>query len=74
MALYHFKLVHATNVSDQGVHELADDVAARMEAIRLAQSLREARPQLKGLHYSVWVTTESGAGVCLIPLDAASEG
>jgi hypothetical protein len=67
---YCFKLVELRLVEDHGVHELADDAAARIEAVKLAHSLRETRPQLRGLHYSVWVTTEDGAGVCLIPLDA----
>jgi len=52
------------------MHELSDDAAARVEAIKLARALRGTHPHLKGLHYSIWVTTEEGAGVCLIPLDA----
>jgi hypothetical protein len=52
------------------VHELLDDAAARVEAVKLARALRERHAELKGLHYSIWVTTQEGAGVCLIPLDA----
>jgi hypothetical protein len=58
-------------VADHGVHELVNDDAARVEAIRLARSLRETRPQLRGPHYSISVTAEDGAGVCLVPLDEA---
>ena len=68
--LYYFKLVDSKLVADHSFHELADDAAARIEAVRLARSLRETRPELRGLHYSVWATTADGAGVCLIPLDA----
>ena len=68
--LYYFKLVDPIRVADHGVHELADDAAARIDALKLARSLRETRPELIGMHYSVWVTSEDGAGVCLIPLDA----
>jgi hypothetical protein len=56
-------------VATHGVHELADDASARLEAIELARSIRETRPELRGLHYSISVTTEDGAGVCLIALD-----
>ena len=67
--LYYFKLVDSIMVADHGVHELADEAEARLEAIKLAQSLRETRPQLRGLHYSISVTAEDGTGVCLIPFD-----
>ncbi len=50
------------------MHELADAAQAQIEAIKL--SLREARPELKGRHYSISVTDENGAGICLMPLDA----
>jgi hypothetical protein len=69
MPLYYFKLVDAHFVSDYGVHELADDVVAQIEALKLAESLRESRPHLIGLHYSISVTDEYGGGVCVIPLD-----
>jgi hypothetical protein len=45
--LYYFKLVDSIIVADHGVHELVDDDAARVEAIKLARSLRETRPQLE---------------------------
>ena len=67
--LYYFKLVDSIIVADHGVHELVDDAAARVEAIKLARSLRETRPQLRGSHYSISVTAEDGTGVCLVALD-----
>ncbi len=67
--LYYFKLVDSIIVADHGVHELVDDAAARVEAIKLARSLRETRPQLRGTHCSISVTAEDGAGVCLVALD-----
>jgi hypothetical protein len=70
MPLYYFKLVDTIMVADHGVHELADETQAQIEAIKLAKSLRESRPQFRGKHYSISVTDENGAGVCLIPLDA----
>jgi hypothetical protein len=60
MPLYYF--------SDYGIHELADDTVAQIEAVKLAQSLRETRPHLVGQHYSISVTNETGA--CVIPLDS----
>src|ERR1700719_3734812 len=66
--LYYFKLVDSIIVADHGVHELVDDDAARVEAIRLARSLRETRPQLRGSHCSISGTAEDGAGFCLVPL------
>ena len=69
--LYYFKLVDSIIVADHGVHELVDDDAARVEAIKLARSLRQTRPQLRGSHCSISVTSEDGAGVCLVPLDEA---
>lgn len=66
MPLYYFKLVDARLVSDYGVHDLADDTEAQIEAIKLARSIRESRPDLLGQDYSVSVTSDDGAGVCLI--------
>jgi hypothetical protein len=71
---FYFKLVDTTMVADHGIRELADAAHARSEAIKLAQSLREARPQLRGKHYSILVTDESGAGVCMISLNSSSAG
>lgn len=70
--LFHFKLIDPSTVTDFGFRELPDDAAARTEATALARSVRETRPQLRGSRYSIWVTSDDGAGVCLIPLDATS--
>jgi hypothetical protein len=64
MPRYYFKLVDSTLVSDYGAHELADANEARSEAIELARSVREARPDLIGKHCSTSVTDEAGAGIC----------
>jgi hypothetical protein len=69
MPLYYFKLVDTHIVSNHGAHNLPDEAAARLEAIRLARSLREARPELIGRHCSISVTDEDGAGVCVVAVD-----
>jgi len=71
MPLYHFKLVDGRIVTDYGVHELADDTVAQIEAIKLARSVREARPDLVGQRCSISVTVEGGAGICIIPLEVS---
>jgi hypothetical protein len=43
MALYYFRLVDHRLVSDYGVHDLPDDTVAQVEALKLAESLRETR-------------------------------
>jgi hypothetical protein len=69
MPHYYFKVVDTDIFSDHGTHELPDETAAQIEAIRLARSLRETRPELVGRHCSILVTDEHGAGVCVIPID-----
>jgi hypothetical protein len=69
MPKYYFKLVDSYIVADHGVHQLADTTAAKEAAAKLARSVREIRPDLIGQHCSISVTDESGAGVCVIPLD-----
>jgi hypothetical protein len=70
MPRYYFKVVDTTIVTDYGVHELLDETAAQNEAIELARSLRESRPELLGRHLSISVTDEEGAGICIVSLDA----
>jgi uncharacterized protein DUF6894 len=53
------------------VHELPAERAAQIEAIKLARSLMVSRPELAGMNCVISVTDESGAGVCVIPLDIA---
>jgi Domain of unknown function (DUF6894) len=72
MPLFYFRLVDSNFVADYGAHDLSDETVAEIEAIRLAKSLRDTRPQLLGKHYSISVTDGYGAGVCVVPLDADS--
>jgi hypothetical protein len=58
MPLYHFKLVDTRIVSDHGTHDLADETTAQIQAIKLARSLRTARPELIGMNCSISVTDE----------------
>jgi uncharacterized protein DUF6894 len=51
------------------VHDLPDETAAQIDAIKLARSFRGSRPELIGRNCSISVTDESGAGICIIPLD-----
>ena len=64
MPLFYFKPVDSRIVSDHGVHQLADEAAARKAAIELARSIRGTRPDLVGQSCSVSVTDEHGAGIC----------
>jgi hypothetical protein len=54
-----------------GVHNLTDKTAAQIEAIKLARSVRAARPELVGKHCSITVTDEQGAAISVIPLEIA---
>jgi hypothetical protein len=69
MPRYHFKLVEGHLVANYGVHIFADDTAAQIAAIELARSVRHAKPELMGQQYSISVTDELGADVCLVPLE-----
>ncbi|MET4072672.1 hypothetical protein ABID58_007501 [Bradyrhizobium sp. S3.2.6] len=70
MPKFHFKLVDTHIVSDHGVHELPDETAAQIEALRLVRSLRETRPELIGRDCSISVIDGHGNRVCIIPVDA----
>jgi hypothetical protein len=69
MPNFHFKLTDTRIVSDHGVHDLADNTSAQIEAIELARSLRATRPELAGRGCSVSVVDETGKTICLIPID-----
>jgi hypothetical protein len=69
MPRYHFKLVDGNIASDHGIHELDDETSAQIEALKLAHSLSETRPEFSGKSYVLLVTDECGAVVCAIPLD-----
>ena len=69
MPRYHFKLVNTHIVSDYGVHDLPDDAAAEIEALKLARSLREGRLELVGRNCSILATDYLGREICSIPID-----
>lgn len=66
MPLFTYKLIDAHFVSGFGAHDLPSET----EAIKLARSLRETRPELVGKGYSISVIDDDGVAVCVIPLDA----
>ena len=67
--LFYSKLVDGHLVANYGVHDLEDETVAQIAAIALARSVREARPELVGQHYSISVKDELGTDDCLIPLE-----
>jgi hypothetical protein len=69
MPQFHFKLCDTRIVVDHGSHDLENETAARIEAIKLARSIRETRPELLGRKCSVSVTTLNGDAICSIPID-----
>ena len=69
MPLFSFKLINSHFVSDFGVHDLPSETDAQIDAIRLARSLRDTRPELVGHRYSIFVSDDDGRAVCTIPLD-----
>ena len=48
MPRYHFKLVDGNIVSDHATHELDDETMAQIEALKVAHSLSETRPEFLG--------------------------
>ena len=71
MPLFTYKLIDTHFVSDFGAHDLPSETEAQIEAIKLARSLRETRPELVGKGYSIFVIDDDDAAICVIPLDAA---
>jgi hypothetical protein len=69
MPRYYFKLVDGHLVTNYGVQDLNDGTVAQIAAIARARSVREAKPELVGQRYSIYVTDELGGDVCLIPLE-----
>jgi hypothetical protein len=67
MPLFSFKLIDTQLVSDFGLHDLPSEAEAQTEAIKLARSLRETRPQLIGKKYAIFVIDEDGAAVLQRP-------
>lgn len=70
MPLFAYKLIDTHFVSGFGAHDLPSETQAQIEAIKLARSLRETRPELVGKGYSIFVIDDDGAAICVIPLDA----
>jgi hypothetical protein len=68
MPRFHFKLVDENIVSDYGTHELDDETIAQIEALKLARSLSETRPEFAAKKCILIVTDENSATVCAIPL------
>ena len=56
-------------MSDHSPPELDDETMAQIEAVKLARSLSQTRPEFSGKNYVLLVTDERGAVVCAIPLD-----
>ncbi|MBM7487933.1 hypothetical protein ACVWWI_006518 [Bradyrhizobium sp. USDA 3686] len=69
MPKFYCKLVDSRVVSDHVVHDLPGETDAQIEAIRLARSLHEARPELIGRNCSISVADEQGRLFCNIPID-----
>ena len=69
MPRYYFKLVDGHIVANYGFYDLENDTTAQIAAIELARSICKERPELEGQNYSVSVTDEFGANVCIIPID-----
>jgi hypothetical protein len=63
MPSFHFKLVDGNIVSDYGTHELDDETSAQIEALKLARSLSETRPEFATKNCVLVVTDENGAMV-----------
>jgi hypothetical protein len=69
MPLYHFDLVNARTVTDEGGAVLSDDIAAMDSADTIARRLLGEHPEMKNRHFSILVTNEEGEEVCRLPLD-----
>lgn len=69
MPLYHFDLVNANTITDQGRIELSDDIEAMDSADELARRILDERPDLKHRHYAILITNEDGDEIGRRPLD-----
>ena len=69
MPLYHFDLVNAKTISDEGGAELHDDIEAMDSADTIARRVLDERPDLKDRHYFILVTNEEGEEVFRLPLE-----
>lgn len=69
MPLFHYRLIDTHFVAEFGTHDLPGETEAQIEAIKLARSLRETRPEMVGKSYSIVVLDDDGVTFCTIPLD-----
>jgi hypothetical protein len=73
MPLYHFDLINARTIADEGGAELPDDIEAMDEADSVARRILRERPEVKNRHYAVAVSNEHGDEICRVPLDVIHE-
>ena len=73
MRRYHFDLVDTNSVTDAGGALLIDDNQAWKVARDLAREVRERRPQLIGLGYTISVRAANGSEVFRVEIDAGRE-
>jgi hypothetical protein len=69
MPHYHFDLVNARTIADQGGAELPDDIEAMDSAHDIARRILDERPHLRNRHYAILVTNQDGDEICRLPLD-----
>jgi hypothetical protein len=69
MPFYHFDLVNAKTIEDEGGAELFDDIDAMDSADLIARQILRERPELKNRHYFVLVTNEDGEEIVRVPLE-----
>jgi hypothetical protein len=69
MPRFHFDLIDSKTVVDYGGRLLEDEELATEVAIKLAQELFDARPELRGKGFKILVTDADGERVHEAPLD-----
>jgi hypothetical protein len=72
MRRYHFDLVDTNTVTEARGAILDDDNQARKVAMKLAEDVREQRPELVGQGYEVLVRNESGDEILRAAIDQPS--
>ena len=68
MPLYYFKQVDTRIVPNHGVHNLPDEAAARLEAIKASALFARNSPEVDRAAL-LYLTDEHGAGICVVPVD-----
>lgn len=69
MQRYHFDLIDTENVTDVRGAILDDDDQARKVASRLAQAVREGRPELIGRGCEILVRRDNGSELSRVSID-----